>query len=181
MALSSTVRTLAIDLSDVDRGTYESLELKLAQHPSENAAWLVTRVLAYALEYGDGIAFSSGLSNTDQPPVWQHDLTGQLLTWIDVGTPSAPRLHKARKAADRVAVYCHKRPAPWLRTLAGAAVHRAETIDLYALDAAIIGAIADGLARRMRWQLTRTEGTVYLDTDTDAFTLTVERLAWPGD
>ena len=57
MALSSTVRTLAIDLSDVDRGTYESLELKLAQHPSENAAWLVTRVLAYALEYGDGIAF----------------------------------------------------------------------------------------------------------------------------
>lgn len=179
MALSSTVRTFTIALSDVDRGTYDTLELKVAQHPSESGPYLVTRVLAYVLEYADGIEFSSGLAATDQPPVWQRDLTGRLEAWIDVGTPSAPRLHKASKAADRVAVYCHKRSAPWLRTLAGSTVHNAGEIALYALEPATITQIADTLDRRVAWQLTRTEGTVYLDTDQDSFSFDLERLTWP--
>ncbi|HCH62193.1 MAG: hypothetical protein CL927_14470 [Deltaproteobacteria bacterium] len=181
MALSSTIRTFSIALSDVDRGIYDTLELKVAQHPSESAPYLITRVLAYALEYAEGVAFSAGLASTDQPPVWQRDLTGRLEAWIDVGTPSAPRLHKASKAADRVAVYCHKRPAPWLRTLAGATVYNAAEIALFAIEPATALRIADTLSRRVTWQLTRTEGTVYLDTDSESFTFTLERLTWPVD
>ena len=181
MALSSTVRSFSIALSDVDRSVYDTLELKVAQHPSESAAYLVTRVLAYALEYAEGIAFSAGLATTDQPPVWQRDLTGHLEAWIDVGTPSAPRLHKASKAADRVAVYCHKRTAPWLRSLTGATVYNAAEIDLFAIDPAVATRISETLSRRVTWQLTRTEGTVYLDTDSESFTFTLERLLWPSD
>ncbi len=180
MALSSTVLSFDIELSDIDRAVYESLSLKVAQHPSESEPYLATRVLAFALEYGEGVEFTSGLAVTDQPPVWQRDLTGRLLAWVDVGTPSATRLHKASKGADRVAVYCHKRPEPWLRTLAGNTVHNADQVAMLALDPATIAAIGDTLGRRNRWQLTRTEGTVYLDTDDQSYLLPLTRLAWPG-
>lgn len=182
MALSATIRTVQIELSDVDRGVYDSLELKVAQHPSESDAYLAARLVALALEWGEGMAFSKGLSTTDEPPIWQHDLSGRLLAWIEVGTPSAARLHKASKAADRVAVYCHKRAEPWLRTLAGRHVHNANALALTALPMAVITEVGATLGRRNRWQLTRTEGTVYLDTDDRSFELGLTPLRWPvGD
>ena len=90
MALSSTVFTFEIDLSDADRGVYESLALRVARHPSEADEFLVARVLAYCLEYREGIEFSrGGLSDTDDPPIAIRDLTGRMEAWIDVGTPAA--------------------------------------------------------------------------------------------
>lgn len=179
MALSATVRRLQLDISDIDRGVYESLPLKLAQHPSESPAYLATRVLAFALEYAEGIEFTTGLADTDLPPVWRRDLTGRLLQWVDVGTPAAARLHKASKAADAVAVYCHKKPAPWLRTLAGSTVHQAESLRLVALPPAEMAALGDALGRRSAWQVTRTEGVVYLDTESGSHELVLERLTFP--
>ena len=95
MALSSTLYRLRIELSDVDRGVYESLDLRVARHPSEGADRLVARVLAYALLYEPGLEFGKGLSDADEPALSTHDLTGQLTHWIDVGTPSADRIHIA--------------------------------------------------------------------------------------
>src|SRR5262245_25460311 len=106
--MSATAHTFDVELSDVDRGVYESLSLRTARHPSESEQYLVARVLAYALEYTPGIAFTQGLFASDEPAVWVRDLTDQLVAWIEVGTPDPARLHKASKAAERVAVYCHK-------------------------------------------------------------------------
>jgi hypothetical protein len=61
MALTSTVHQFLIDLADADRGVYESLQLRVARHASESEEFLVARVLAYCLEYQDGISFSKGL------------------------------------------------------------------------------------------------------------------------
>ena len=70
MALTSTMYRLEIELSDVDRSTYATLDLRLARHPSESARYLLTRTLAYCLSYEEGIAFSKGgLSASDEPPV----------------------------------------------------------------------------------------------------------------
>jgi len=179
MALSSTIRTVVIELSDVDRGCYDTLELKVAQHPSESPAYLATRLLAFALELAEGLEFTQGLGATEQPPLWQRDLTGRLLAWVDVGTPSATRLHKASKAADRVAVYCHKRVEPWLRTLQGSTVHRAQDIALYALPSAEMTRLGEDLDRRNQWQLTRTEGTLYLDTERLSLSFPLTRVPWP--
>ena len=110
MALTATIHHFTIRLSDVDRGVYETLELKAAKHPSESDEYLVTRVLA-CLEYAEGIAFSRGLAEPDEPPIAVRDLTGALKAWIEIGSPDAARLHKAAKAAPRVAVYTHKDPA----------------------------------------------------------------------
>ena len=102
MALTATVYRLGITLSDVDRSVYQRLDLRVARHPSESARYFWLRMLAYCLAYEDGIAFSKGgLSDSDEPPVSIHDPTGILLSWIDVGSPSAERLHRASKAARR--------------------------------------------------------------------------------
>src|SRR5918997_4520707 len=115
MALTATIHNFDIQLSDVDRGVYESLALRVARQPSETEEYLLTRVIAYCLEYAEGIAFSKGLAEPDEPPIAVRDLTGALKVWIDIGAPDAARLHKASKAAGRVALYTHKDPAQIVR------------------------------------------------------------------
>jgi len=99
MALGSTIYTFDINLADVDRGVYETLNLRVAQHPSETQDYLLTRVMAYCLQYTEGVAFSKGLSDPDEPAIAVRDLTGVLKAWIDIGLPEPARLHRASKAA----------------------------------------------------------------------------------
>jgi uncharacterized protein YaeQ len=108
MALSSTIYTVTVDLSDVDRGVYEKLDLKLAMHPSETPEYMVTRVFAYCLEYTEGIELTKGLSNGDEPAIIVRDRTGRVMAWIEVGMPDAERVHRAAKLAERVAIYTHR-------------------------------------------------------------------------
>jgi uncharacterized protein YaeQ len=170
MALTSTIYTIAIELSDVDRGVYESLDLRAAMHPSESAAYLVTRVLAYALEYAEGIAFAAGgVSDADEPPVLVRDLTGRLVTWIEIGAPDAARLHRASKAAARVAVYTHRDLRNLLPQWRAAKIHRAEEIPVFTFEAGFIDGIAERLERRMKWTLSVTDRHLYLDVDGVAF------------
>jgi uncharacterized protein YaeQ len=163
VALSSTIFVFDIDLADSDRGVYESLSLRVARHPSESDEFLVARVLAYCLEYREGIAFSrGGLSDTDDPPISIVDLTGVMQAWIDIGTPAADRLHRASKAAPRVVVYTHKDTRQWLASLAEAKIHRADTIELHALDRTLIDQLVTSLDRRMSFALSVSEGEVYV-------------------
>src|SRR5262245_47625382 len=102
LALTATIYKFDIDLADADRHVYEALAIQVAQHPSESEEHLVARVLAYALEFTEGIAFSrGGLSDPDEPSIAVRDATGAMRVWIEVGMPDADRLHRASKAARR--------------------------------------------------------------------------------
>jgi uncharacterized protein YaeQ len=134
MALSATMYVFDVELADSDRNVYESLELRLARHPSETGEYLLARLLAYCLEYAEGIAFSRGLSDPDEPAISVRDLTGSLRAWIEVGAPDAERLHRASKASPRVAVYAHRNAPQLAERYRAARIHRAESLELYALD-----------------------------------------------
>jgi uncharacterized protein YaeQ len=162
VALSATIYNFQIELADADREVYESLELRAARHPSESEEYFVTRVLAYALEYRDGIAFSRGISDPEEPAITVRDLTGAITSWIEVGAPDAARLHRASKAASRVAVYTHRDPRQLLRNLAGEKIHRAEFIELYAVDRGLVRDLAAKLERRMAFAMSVAGQTVYL-------------------
>jgi uncharacterized protein YaeQ len=150
VALSSTLYVFDIDLALNDRGVYETLSLRVARHPSESEEYLVTRVLAYCCEYRTGIEFSSGgLSEPDDPAIAVRDLTGRMQTWIDIGTPAADRLHRASKAAARVAVYQHRDAPQWLEGLRAARMHRANALEIYTLDRQLVTALVETLDRRM--------------------------------
>lgn len=165
MALTATVHRLRIALSDVDRGVYESLDLRLARHPSETLRALVARSLAYALFYEDGISFTQGLAAADDPAIWVRDPTGILKTWIDLGSPSPQRLHRASKAADRVIVICHNDPTHFLKEARAATIHRAAEIEVISYTAALLDTLEASLERNSSWDVTRTDDLLYVTVD----------------
>jgi uncharacterized protein YaeQ len=177
MALTATIYNLNVQLADTDRGVYESLAFKVAQQPSESDEHMMARVLAYCLEYTEGIGFSKGIAEPEEPALFVRDLTGALHTWIDIGSPDAARLHKASKAASRVVVYTHKDPAQLVRALDGERIHRADALELYALDRPLIGELVSHRDRRTTFDLTVTEGHLYVSIDGETLSGTVERIA----
>lgn len=180
MALGDTLHTVDVQLADVDRHVYEALALRVARHPSETAESVAARVLAYCLEYAEGLAFGPGLGEPDAPALLVRDLTGATRAWIEVGAPDPQRLHRASKAAPRVAVYAFKDPAPWLRTLAGARIHRAEALEVYALDRDLVGALAERLGRRVAIDVSVTDRHLYVTVGGETLEGAVGRLAVPG-
>jgi uncharacterized protein YaeQ len=173
MALSATVHVFTVRLADADRGVYETINLRLARHPSETAEFLLTRLLAYCLEYTEGIACSKGLSDPDEPAIAVRDLTGALHTWIDIGTPEAARLHKAAKSARRVVVYAHRDVDAWLARLGGERIHRADELQIYEVDRELLATLVTRLERRMEFDLAVSGRTLYLTLGSDTLTATM--------
>jgi uncharacterized protein YaeQ len=174
VALSATVYAFTVRLADADRGVYETLTLRVAQHPSETADYLLTRLLAYCLEYTEGIAFSKGLSNPEEPAIAVRDLTGALQTWIDIGTPGGDRLHKAGKAARRVVVYVHRDLESWLPRLDLERIHRAEALEIYVMDRELLTALVARLERRMDFDLAVSERHLYVSFGNETLSGTVQ-------
>jgi uncharacterized protein YaeQ len=162
MALPATVYRFHVAVADVDRGVYETLDLRVARHPSETMRYLLARVLAYCLCYEEGLVFTRGLAAPDEPALWSRGPGGELSTWIDVGTPAAERLHRAAKAARRVVVVTHQDPALLRKAVRGQTVHRAEAIEVLALEPALLDALAGTAERTTRWELLSTGGRLYV-------------------
>ena len=173
MALGATIHTFAVQLADVDRGVYEELALRVARHPSETEAFMMTRVLAYCLEYEEGIAFSEGISSTDEPAVLVRDLTGALTAWIEVGAPDADRLHYGSKLAGRTVVYTHRDPTKVMAPWAGKRIHRSDAIVLHSFDPGFIDAAVTAVERRNTMTVSITEGELYLDLNGTSMSTTI--------
>ena len=162
MAQAATVYHFEIDLADMDRGVYETLDLRVARHPSETAEYMIVRVLAYCLEYQEGLELTEGVSSRDEPALLVRDLTGRVTAWIEVGMPDASRLHRGSKLAGRVAVYTHRDIRQLLGQLSGEKIHRGETIPIRAFDRGAIEQVATSLDRRTRAALSVTHGELFL-------------------
>ena len=169
MALNATVYTLTVELSDVDRNVYASLDLRMAREPSESADYFLVRLLAYCLEYDEGISFTQGVAAGDEPAVWIHDLTGRLLAWIDVGLPDAVHLHRGSRAADRAAIYTHRDVPQLLNQLSGKKIYRAEEIPVYALEPRFVTDVATRIERRASLSITRSDGELFVEVGGQSF------------
>ncbi|MCC7064990.1 MAG: YaeQ family protein [Planctomycetes bacterium] len=152
------IHRFEIALADVDRGVYADLDLRVARHPSEDVPYLLTRVIAYALEYKEGLAFSKGLSDGDEPAIWNKSDDGRMLDWIEVGAPAPDRLHRASKLAERVVVYCHRRPDLLQQKCAKERVHKSDQIRLVKVPGTLLEALEPKLDRNNRWDLSVNEG-----------------------
>ncbi len=163
MAIGATLYHLQIELSDVDRGVYETLDLRIARHPSESMPYLLTRTIAYALLYEEGLSFSKGgLSETEEAPLSLRDPQGNLRTWVEIGTPSADRLHKASKASPRLVVFTQHDPRLLLREAGTREIHKADQIEVYALESKFLEQLGELTDRNARWTLLRSDGVLYV-------------------
>src|SRR5262249_33653018 len=173
MALTATIYNLSIDLADIDRSVYEKLDVCIARQPSETIEYMFMRVIAYCLEYGDGIMLTQGVAAGDEPAVLIRDLTGQITAWIEVGMPDARRLHRGLKLAGRAAVYTHRDVQRLLAHLSAANVDRLGTVPVYEFDRTFIEEVAGLLERRSELSISITEREVYLEISGSTFTTTI--------
>ena len=173
MALTATIYSFDTELADIDRGVYQTLALRLARQPSETPEFMLTRFLAYCLEYTEGITFTEGVAAGDDPAVLVRDMTGRVTAWIEVGMPDASRLHRGSKLAGRAAVYTHRTIEKVLDGLSGKQVHRAQEIPVYDFGRGFVDEVAAALQRRDKISVSITERQLYLDVSGQAFNTTV--------
>ena len=107
MALNATIFKAAVQISDMDRGYYHEHALTIARHPSETDERMMVRLLAFCLHASEALSFGKGLSTDDEPDLWEKDLTGAIVSWIDVGQPDDKRIRKACGRANEVFVYSY--------------------------------------------------------------------------
>jgi uncharacterized protein YaeQ len=162
MALPSTIYRTTIQLSDIDRGNYETLQTTVAQHPSETEERLVARLLALAIFHEAELTFTKGVSASDEPDIWVVGYDGKTQLWVEVGLPESDRIIKASRHAERVALLaCGKALANWkqqhLPKLAKVA-----NLTIISIDQEFIATLASRLERVVTWSITITEGTLYL-------------------
>ena len=167
MVLKATIHKLQLQIADMDRAVYADHALRLALHPSETEERMMVRLLAFALhapadDRDGGLQFARGLSDGDEPDLWQHDLTGRLQHWIEVGQPDERRLARACGRADRVTIYAYGSAAPiWWAALAGK-VARLRNLQVWQLPAAQSQALAALAARSMSLQVTVQDGQLWV-------------------
>ena len=167
MALKSTVYKAQLQIADMDRQLYADHAMTLALHPSETEERLLVRLLAFALQvpHDDSrgaLQFARGLSDTDEPDLWQHDLSGQLVHWLEVGQPDERRLARACGRAERVTLYAYGSAAPvWWAPLQGK-VARLSNLAVWQIPAPQAQALAALATRSMQWQVTVQDGLAWV-------------------
>lgn len=162
MALKATICKAELNIADMDRGYYADHSLTLAQHPSENDERLMLRMLAYALYAHEHLAFTKGLSDPDEPDIWQKDLTGAIDLWIDLGQPDEKRILKACGRSKQVAVLCYGNAAgPWWDGIA-AKLERARNLSVRRFVTVGDTALAALAQKNMALQCTIQDGQLWL-------------------
>ncbi|MFD1216252.1 MULTISPECIES: YaeQ family protein [Microbulbifer] len=177
MALKATIFKARLQIADMDRDYYAEHGLTLARHPSETDERMMVRLLAFALNAHDQLAFTRGLSSDDEADLWQHSLSGEIEHWIEVGVPAEDRIRKACARADRVTVYAYgQRTAPvWWQKLESA-VQRYRNLNVFFLPPETCDALAGLAARNMDLNATIQDAQVWLASD--AQSVEVQSQVW---
>ncbi|MEP7300499.1 MAG: YaeQ family protein [Caldimonas sp.] len=181
MAQKATVCKAALQIADIDRGLYADHQLTLARHPSETDERMMIRLLAFALcvpadSRDGGLEFAKGMWDPDEPELWQKDLTGRIVQWIEVGQPEERRLAKASGRSDRVSVFAFGSSAgAWWSGL-GSRIHRAGNIEAWRIPAEQSRELAELAARGMKVQLNRQDGMVWVADGTRSVQVVPERM-----
>lgn len=176
MALKATIYKVDLQIADMDRNYYAEHALTLARHPSETDERLMVRVLMYALNAQEGIAFTRGLSEADEPEIWVKDLTGQLTLWIDIGLPDEARLRKACGRAEQVIAVCHSSSCQlWWKQIE-TKLTRIRNLTVLQLSTDSSQALAALTQRSMQLQCLVQDGEVWLSTDAQRVPVVLNKL-----
>ncbi|HEY1043293.1 MAG TPA: YaeQ family protein [Telluria sp.] len=176
MALKSTIYKAELSIADMDRNYYGTHLLTLARHPSETDERLMVRVLAFAVHANEALVSAKGLSDVEEPDLWQKDLTGAIDLWIEVGQPDEKRLLKAAGRSNQVMVYSYSAASHiWFKQIASK-IDRAKNVSVINIPAEASAGLEQMAQRSMQLQCTIQDGQIWL-TD-GATTVEVPRETW---
>ena len=164
MALPSKLYRFKIELSDLEKASYQSLDFRVAQHPSESLTYLLTRVFAYALSYEEGIEFSpAGLADPDTACIRVMNPNGGHKVWIEIGNPSARKVHKAAKASDKVKIYTYKGPQVLLNELNSEPIHRKNELEIFSISSQFLDQLEKKMQKENRWTVINMDGSIMVN------------------
>lgn len=181
MAIKATIYKASLQIADMDRNLYADHAATLARHPSETDERMMMRLLAFALcvpadSHGGALDFAKSLWDADEPDLWQKNLTGEIVQWIEVGQPDDRRLMKACGRAERVRVYSYSASTPiWWSGIAGK-LARARGLEVWQIDPAQSRALAALAARSMQLQVTVQDSAVWIGNGADSVEITPKKL-----
>lgn len=171
MAENATIYKLNLTLADLDRQVYGDYNLTLALHPSETLERMMVRVLAFCFRAADNLAFTKGLSSTEEPALWLKHDNGTLLEWIDVGQPAPERVKKASNQSQAVYIFSFGRGVDvWWKTH-GEAIKALPKVTTYLFTAEELKALCALADKTMKLTVTITENTAYVANAQDNVTL----------
>lgn len=179
MALKATIYKADLQIADMDRHYYADHTLTLARHPSENDERMMVRLLMFALHAQEGIAFTKGLFDVDEPDVWVKDLTGEIKLWIDTGQPDESRLRKACGRSDQVIVMCFSSSCEiWWKQIASK-LSRLDNLTVMQLPATTSQALATLVERSMQLQCMVQDGEIGISTEKTRIAVELKLLKHP--
>ncbi|MDX1505824.1 MAG: YaeQ family protein [Spongiibacter sp.] len=180
MALTASIFKAEIDISDLRRHYYQSHKLTLARHPSETDERMMLRLLAFAMFADEGLSFTRGLSNDDEPDLWQHGLNGDIELWLELGQPSDKRLRRARSLSRRIVVFSYggRSSQQWWQEKSSE-LSRDPRLSVVDIDPTASQALAAMAQRGMRLQFTLEDSSIWVSSP-DA-NIEITPTVWCGD
>lgn len=180
MALKATIFKVDLQIADLDRNYYQSHALTIARHASETDERVMVRLLAFALYAGDALVFGRGIAS-DEPTLWEKDLTGTIERWIEVGQPDERDIRKASGRAKQVVILTYSRSAaPWWEQN-GDKLRRIDNLTVLRLPVATTQALATLAGRNMQLQCTIQERSVLITSEAGAVQVEPEVLMRAGE
>ena len=174
MALSSTIRKVSINIADMDRHYYQSHELTVAQHPSENDFRLMIRLIAFMVNAREQLAFTKGMGSDDEAELWQKSLTDEVELWIDFGQLDEKRIRKACGRAQQVIIYTyHEGKAQTWWQQQKDKLQRFDNLRVIHINAEGVEAL---ISRSMQLQCNIQDSVMYLNNDESSYTISFETL-----
>jgi uncharacterized protein YaeQ len=167
MAIKSTIYKIELSVSDMDRHYYETHKLTVAKHPSETDERLMVRLLAFALNAHEHLELTKGLSNDDEPDIWQKSLSGELEMWIALGLPSEKVVRQSCGKANDVIVYTYGSTAGMWWDKIKNSTTRFDNLQVTNLAEAETSELAKLASRSMRLQVNIQDGDVMVSADDD--------------
>lgn len=161
MALQATPYKVEINLTDLDRHVYQDLRFTVARHPSETEERMAARLIAYVLWYSEQLAFGRGLSDVDEPALWEKSLDDRVLHWIEVGQPDAERITWCSRRAERFSLVAYGNLRVW-QTKVLDSVRSLKKINVVAVDQEALEAVARDLPRAISWSVMISEGGLFI-------------------
>ena len=166
MALKATIFKADVSISDMDRQYYQEHHLTIARHPSETNERMMLRIMAFILNASDTLEFTRGLSEVDDPDIWQKSLTEDIELWIELGQPSEQRIKKGCNQAQQMKIYSYadnsfhtwwerEKNKLWVR----------ENLSVVTIDEELANALAEAVHRNMQIQATIQDGQMWLTID----------------
>lgn len=161
----------------MERHYYVSHGLTLARHPSETDERMMVRLLAFARHAHERLMFARGLSDNEEPDLWQKDLTGAIELWIDVGLPDEKRILKASGRAQKVVIYAYGGHSVgiWWQSISSR-LKRLNNLEVFNVTLASSQALAQMVERTMELSCTIQDGGLWLSSDKETVQVEYEVL-----